>query len=37
MRMLVIPWIVGVILAAAGFVTLAIGRRQEKRRQNESK
>ena len=37
MRMLVIPYIVGAILAVAGFVTLAIGRRQERRRQSNSR
>jgi len=37
MRMLVIPSIAGALAAIAGFVALAIGRRQDKRRQNESK
>jgi hypothetical protein len=35
--MLVIPSIVGVLAAVAGFIALAIGRRQEKRRQSDSK
>lgn len=37
MRMLIIPAIAGTLAAIAGFITLAIGRRQEKRRQNEPK
>jgi hypothetical protein len=35
--MLVIPSIVGALAAVAGFIAIAIGRRQERRRQNDSK
>lgn len=37
MRMLVIPSIVGVIFAAAGFIAIAIERRRQRREQSESK